>query len=239
MNRACTTVCLLTASGCFVADGVGGGLPPAEQVEPMACDSLQTGQGDGTWYDADGYGACGFDPPDDREPLLIAAMNFDDWQGSLPCGACANVTGPDGRVTVRIVDLCPECVHGDLDLSPDAFERLAQLGDGRIPISWELVACETKGPITWQFSSGSNPWWVAIQVRNHRNQVASIQADTGAGWRQLARTDWNHFIAEEGLGEGPFRLRAIDVHGEIIVDDAVPLLEDAGVDGPTQFPSCE
>jgi expansin len=166
-------------------------------------------------------------------------MNSDDWEGSLPCGACANVTGPHGQVTVEIVDLCPECVHGDLDLSPDAFERLAPLVDGRIQIAWELVACEPEGPITWQFSAGSNPWWVAVQVRNHRNQVASVQADTGDGWRQMTRTNWNHFIAEAGLGAGPFRLRAIDVHGEIIVDDAVPLLEDAGVDGPTQFPSCE
>lgn len=224
--------------GCQTPDPADFGLEPARPLATLACDALPSGQGDGTWYDADGHGACLLDPPPDDEPLLVAAMNADDWHGSLPCGACANVEGPEGSVQVRIVDLCPECVAGDLDLSPDAFERIAPLVDGRVPITWELVPCDADGPISWRFKDGSNPWWVAVQVRDHRQPVARVQVDLDGRWMDLERTDWNHFEAPDGLGDGPFRLRALDVHGAALVDDAVPLLDDDVAEGPGQFPAC-
>ncbi len=228
----------LALAGCGALDPVDGGLVPAVPLEPVACDDLPRGAGDGTWYDADGRGACLLDPPPDGEPLLIAAMNADDWAGSEVCGACADVRGPRGRVQVRIVDLCPECVAGDLDLSPEAFARIAPLEHGRVRISWSLVPCETEGPIAWRFKDGSNPWWVAVQVRNHRSPVARVQADLGDGWLDLVRSEWNHFVAPDGLGDGPLRLRALDVHGAALIDDGVPLLDDAVVAGPGQFPVC-
>ena len=68
-----------------------------------------------TYYDATGAGACSFDPtPGD---LDVAAMNAPEFAGSAVCGECVAVTGPRGSVTVRIVDLCPECLAGHLDLS--------------------------------------------------------------------------------------------------------------------------
>lgn len=170
--------------------------------------------------------------------LLLAAMDADDWAGSEVCGACARVRGPLGAVDVRIVDLCPECVAGDLDLSPEAFSRIARLEDGRVPISWRIVPCEADGPITWRFKDGSNPWWVAVQVRDHRQPVARVQADLGEGWLDLERSQWNHFLAPDGLGDGPFRLRALDVHGGVLEDAGVPLLDDGEVEGPGQFPEC-
>lgn len=43
-------------------------------------------------------------------------------------------------MTVAIMDTCPGC-HGeyDLDLSPAAFNKLANPDVGRIKISWEFV----------------------------------------------------------------------------------------------------
>ncbi len=226
-------------SACYAPGGSTVGLPPALPVPVVGCDGLASGEGDGTWYDADGGGACGFSPTPGPSPLLVAAMNQDDWAGALPCGACAEVVGPHGAVTVTIVDLCPECVRGDLDLSPQAFERIAPLVDGRVPIAWRLAPCDVEGPAIWHFKRGTNPWWTAVQLRNHRNQVAAIQVDPGDGWRSMPRTDWNHFVADRGLGEGPLRLRAIDLHGAVIVDEAVPLLDGEGIDASDQFPACE
>jgi len=230
---------LMGWSACYAPGGFTVDLPPALPVPTVGCDALDSGDGDGTWYDADGGGACGFEPHSSPSPLLIAAINQDDWAGALPCGACAEVVGPHGAVTVTIVDLCPECVKGDLDLSPAAFERIAPLVDGRVPITWRLAPCDVEGPAIWHFKRGTNPWWAAIQLRNHRNQVAAVQVDPGDGWRSMPRTEWNHFVAEDGLGDGPLRLRAIDVHGAVIVDDAVPLLSGRGVDASDQFPACE
>lgn len=53
------------------------------------------------------------------------------------CGKFVNVTGPNKKtVRVKIVDTCPPCASGDLDLSPAAFAQIGDLTRGRIPITW-------------------------------------------------------------------------------------------------------
>ncbi|KAJ1963820.1 hypothetical protein GGI12_001814, partial [Dipsacomyces acuminosporus] len=78
---------------------------------------------------------------------LIAALNAPQY-GNTPnpnnapvCGKCALVKGPKGQVKVKITDRCPACKHGDLDLSPSAFDRIGNRAAGRIKISWSFVAC--------------------------------------------------------------------------------------------------
>jgi expansin (peptidoglycan-binding protein) len=94
--------------------------------------------GDATYYAADGTGACGFKAtPND---LLVAAMNKSQYNKSW-CGQCVLVTGPKGTVKVRIVDLCPGCSHGSLDLSEQAFTQIAALSAGRVKITWHVVSC--------------------------------------------------------------------------------------------------
>lgn len=94
--------------------------------------------GEATYYAADGTGACGFAAsPND---LNVAALNGDQYQKSW-CGKCVLVKGPNGSVKVRIVDLCPGCAHGDLDLSKQAFTAIAALSAGRVKITWHTVTC--------------------------------------------------------------------------------------------------
>jgi expansin (peptidoglycan-binding protein) len=77
-----------------------------------------TRSGEGTYYGATGEGACSFDASSNR---MVAAMNHTDYAGSAACGEYVTVTGPKGKVTVRITDECPECAAGDIDLSAEAF----------------------------------------------------------------------------------------------------------------------
>ncbi|MDB5213391.1 MAG: extracellular endoglucanase precursor [Myxococcaceae bacterium] len=94
--------------------------------------------GQATYYDADGTGSCGFKAtPND---LNVAALNGSQYKKSW-CGQCALVTGPKGMVKVRIVDLCPGCAFGGLDLSQQAFEAIAALSAGRVKITWHVVPC--------------------------------------------------------------------------------------------------
>ena len=67
-------------------------------------------------------------------------MNGAQYQKSL-CGQCVLVTGPKGTVKVRIVDLCPGCAMGGLDLSSQAFAAIAALSAGRVKITWHFVPC--------------------------------------------------------------------------------------------------
>jgi expansin (peptidoglycan-binding protein) len=214
--------------------------PPPDGGPPQACDPFPDFTGEGTYYAADGTGACSFDAHTGSDELLIAAMNAPQWAGSGVCGMCARVTGPMGEVTVRIVDLCPECAMGDLDLSPQAFDHIAERALGRVPITWREVPCDVTGPIEWRIKEGSNQWWTAVQVREHRHRIASvaIRGDDGT-WRDVPRLDYNFFVDTAGFGPGPFTLRATDVHGNVLEDTGITLTEAVDQPGAAQLPPCE
>ncbi|KAI7817053.1 RlpA-like double-psi beta-barrel-protein domain-containing protein-containing protein, partial [Gamsiella multidivaricata] len=74
---------------------------------------------------------------------MIAALNKPDF-GQFPiaskspaCGQCLQVAGPNGTVQVQIVDMCPGCKSGSVDLSPGAFAKIADLDAGRVRIRWQ------------------------------------------------------------------------------------------------------
>jgi expansin (peptidoglycan-binding protein) len=169
---------------------------------------------------------------------MVAAMNAADYQTATWCGACVNVTGPSGSVTVRIVDQCPGCAHGDLDLSREAFEKIAPLAAGRVAITWQEVACDVTGPIRYQFKDGSNAYWTAIQLRNHRYPIAKVEAQTQGAYATISRVDYNYFVETAGLGPGPYTLRVTDTRGHVLEDTAIQLGDNVERPGAAQFPAC-
>ncbi|UJR86536.1 expansin EXLX1 family cellulose-binding protein [Sandaracinus amylolyticus] len=227
---------LLVLSSFVVACGGDDGVPHV----PGECIAFDEQRGEGTYYDATGAGACSFDVQTGGGELLVAAMNAPQFAGSSVCGMCAHVVGPSGEVTVRIVDLCPECARGDLDLSPQAFDHVAERSLGRVPITWREVPCDVSGPIEWRIKEGSNPWWTAVQVREHRHRIARVERLTAEGdWVEVPRVDYNFFVDETGFGEGPYTLRAIDVHGNVLEDTGIELREAVDQPGAAQLPTCE
>jgi hypothetical protein len=79
--------------------------------------------GNGTFYAATGAGNCSFEASSNR---MIGAMNKQDYANSQACGDFLAVTGPSGKtITIKVVDQCPECQPGDIDLSAEAFAKLA------------------------------------------------------------------------------------------------------------------
>ena len=56
---------------------------------------------------------------------LTAFINVCRHRGSLICGAHVEISGPKGTIVVRIVDQCPECPEGNIDLSAEAFALIA------------------------------------------------------------------------------------------------------------------
>lgn len=195
--------------------------------------------GEGTYYDADGSGNCSF--PASPGDMMVAAMNQNDYRLSNACGSCIHAVGPEGDVTVRIVDRCPECQTGDVDFSPQAFEILAPLPQGRIPITWTYVPCDVSGPVIYYFDPGSNQWWSSIQVRNHRHEIARLEArDESGTWQELKRQNHNFFCYTSGLGPGPYTLRITDIYGQSLTDTGIPLRVGEEVSGAAQFPTaCE
>jgi expansin (peptidoglycan-binding protein) len=223
-----------TLGGLAACGACGAHELPADAA--LACRDPLSEIGDGTFYDADGTGACSFEASPDR---MVAALNGPDYGHASWCGACLAVSGPMGEVVVRIVDNCPGCKHGDLDLSREAFAALAPLSAGRVRIAWHEVACPVSGPIAYQLKSGSNAYWVAFQLRNHRYAIDKLEAGGGGGaYQAIARADDNYFVAASGLGLGPFALRVTDVHGHVLDDGTIALGDAVSRPGAAQFPSC-
>ena len=233
---ACTSPASSGVDGGGGADGGGGGDDGGTGPACTAAPADETGQA--TYYNADGTGSCSFDASSD---FLVAAMNATDYGNAVWCGACVDVTGPNGNghVVVRVVDKCPGCSAGSLDLSETAFGMLAPLSAGRVDISWHEVACPVTGPIAYEFQSGSSKFYTAIQIRNHRYPIAKLESvDSGGVATEIARKDYNYFVAASGLGAGPYALRVTDTRGHVLDDAAVPLAPGATSDGAAQFPTC-
>jgi expansin (peptidoglycan-binding protein) len=195
----------------------------------------QTYNGEGTYYFGTGAGACLFPPIPGN--LMYAAMNYPQFGNSDFCGAYITITGPQGSVIVRIVDMCPECQHGDIDMSPEAFAQIAEIHQGRVPISWQQVSYPLEGPIVYHFKDGSNQWWTAVQIRNHRNPIAKLEYKAGNGnWINVPRTTYNYFVESSGMGPGPYTFRVTDVFGHTLVDSGIPHVENGDISGSNQFP---
>jgi expansin (peptidoglycan-binding protein) len=193
--------------------------------------------GEATFYDAFAPGegtSCNLPLDGDR---LVAAMNLADYRTAAACGTCVVVAGPGGDVLVRVVDVCPACKPGGLDLSREAFARLAPHDAGRIPIRWQPVPCAVAGPIAYHFKAGSNPFWTAIQVRNHRYPIASVAVQRAGGEVQLVRQTYNYWVGQN-LGEGPYTIKITDERGHVQVDTGIALGADAVRTGSAQPPPC-
>lgn len=199
---------------------VSGSAPLAGRIQPKV-----TYEGVATHYDAgNGDGACLYGPSPD---LMVAAMNHTDYESSKACGAYVLVRAASGAsVTVRITNECPlPCAPGQLDLSKQAFAKLAGLSAGRIPITWSLLSPSTSDTMSIRYKTGSSRHWCGIQAIGHRNPLARLEVGTGSGWSRLTRTEYNYFLSPDGTGcGGPLRLT--DIYGEQLTVDGISVRPD-------------
>ncbi|KAJ6440709.1 rare lipoprotein A (RlpA)-like double-psi beta-barrel domain-containing protein [Purpureocillium lavendulum] len=87
-----------------------------------------------TWFNP-GLGACGETSADGDAIVAVSSAVFDSDNA---CGRNIRVNYNGQSVNVRVVDRCPSCDHGDLDLSPSAFESLTgDKGLGRVQGTWD------------------------------------------------------------------------------------------------------
>ena len=209
-------------------------------------------RGDGTYYGEidPGDGNCAFGNVDKlsafRRADMYVAINDKQYEGSMACGMCVKLKGngkgsgndpiPSEWQTAIVVDRCPECAEGDLDL--------AQSGDGRWDLRWKAVPCPGTKRRSFQYAfEGSNDYYLKLQVRNSYVPISKVELQNGGRYRQLSRTSDNHFEATGGDFQTPFgsemRIRITSVFGEQVTDDfdALPAenTEDNPINGSAQF----
>ena len=157
-----------------------------------------------------GGGNCSYPGPPANQ--LFVALSTREYNNAAPCGSYLQVKGPHGTVRVEVIDQCPECAVGHIDLSEPAFAKLAPLKAGIIPVTYQtIVNPPLPGPVSFLVKNGSSRYWLAIVVINTGNAIASVQVKTASGhWLNLGHVNWNAWIAQSGAGPGPFTIRVTD-----------------------------
>jgi expansin (peptidoglycan-binding protein) len=97
---------------------------------------MTTQSGFATYYNPDGHiGACERAVPNDCLGVAVSPT-----YGKAACGKQIQVNGPQGSVQVTVVDVCPTCEPNHLDLTQEAFSRIAPLEAGNVSITWDWVS---------------------------------------------------------------------------------------------------
>jgi expansin (peptidoglycan-binding protein) len=206
----------LAAGGAVVLAAIVG-LALLLQNGGSACASppaTSAHSGKATFYDLDGgTGNCSFPsaPADD----LFVALGPDQYSGGAACGTYLDVTGPKGKVRVKVIDSCPGCAAGHLDLSRTAFKKIGAEVAGVIPITYKTVVNPAvPGPLSVRMQEGVSQYYFAALIDNHGNQLASVKvAGPGGTFHSAARADYNDWIIDGGAGSGPFKIKISDVYG--------------------------
>jgi len=172
-----------------------------------------------------GGGNCSYPgPPADK---LFVAMSPPEYNSAGSCGSYLEVTGPTGKkVRVEVIDQCPECKAGHIDLSFPAFAKLAPLKAGLISVSYHTIKNPVlPGPLAFLVKPGSSRYWLALIVINTGNAVHSVQIRTSPGhWRTLQHVNWNAWIVQNpGPGPGPFTIRVTDTQHHTVTVGGIAL----------------
>ncbi|RLN20732.1 hypothetical protein BBJ28_00001032 [Nothophytophthora sp. Chile5] len=152
-------------------------------VVATAVASAEYFEGDGTAYTLSevSSGNCNFMSAISIASTNYAALNNDQWDDLANCGRCAEVSCIDDQcedqtttAIVQILDRCPECSSGDLDLSPTVFKIITGSDPSRLTIRWQFVDCPSPGTVEVCLMEGSNTNWVAVQPTNMLVGVESL-----------------------------------------------------------------
>lgn len=193
----------LTAAvtGAYALRGAGG-----------ACAAVvRATSGKATFY-TDSGGNCSYpSPPADR---LFVALSPAEYAGGAKCGGYLDVKGPNGSVRVKVVDQCPPCESGHIDLSREAFAKIGDPVDGIIPVSYTTVASPRTDNLTFRVKEGASAYWFAVLVDNTGNALRAVEAKgPGGSWRAAHREPYNYWLIDGGIGDGPYSVRVTDVRG--------------------------
>uniref|UniRef100_M4BM08 Expansin-like EG45 domain-containing protein n=1 Tax=Hyaloperonospora arabidopsidis (strain Emoy2) TaxID=559515 RepID=M4BM08_HYAAE len=172
-----------------------------------------------------------------------AALNSEQWDGLQNCGRCAEVSCSDDRcpdksktILVQLLDHCPECKHGALDLSPSVFTALTGTTPSRYKVAWKFVDCPVSGNINYCLKGGSNTYWTAVQPTNVATGVKSLQING----HDTVMLDSAYYYVLDGVSETQTQLTDMtitltDINGNTVTD-IVTLTADSCTEGTHQFP---
>jgi expansin (peptidoglycan-binding protein) len=205
---------------------------PAAALAPATARQAQV-SGEATHYVLQaGAGNCSYPGPPASQ--LFVALSPGEYDSAAACGSYVQVTGPDGSVTAEVIDQCPPCQAGHVDLSEQAFARIAPLAAGLVPVTYHTVADPPlPGPLSLLVKDGSSAYWLALLPIGAGNPVTSVRVSSAArGGQELSRASYGYWLAPSGMGAGPFTVQLTDSEGHRATVTGVTL--SPGVVQPTR-----
>jgi expansin len=207
-----------------ISQAAGGRACAAVLSSSGSSGLADTVSGIATHYVLQGLPNCSYPSPPANG--LFVAMPPDEYANAAGCGGYLEVYGPDGSVRVEVIDQCPGCGSGHIDLSETAFSAIAPLNSGLVNVTYQhLVNPPLPGPISLSVKEGSSQYWLALLVMNTGNPLASVQVESepGGGWHDLVQASYNYWIAQSGAGTGPFTVRLTDTVGHVVTVGGITL----------------
>jgi len=120
-------------------------------------------------------------------------------------------------------------------MTEEAFAMIADPIDGRVPISWKYVPCQTSETIKINFKEGSSEFWTAIQFRDIEHGISTMEyLNNSDQWIAVNRELFNFFIETSGISS-PMTLRATSVLGEQLIFEDIILDLASDFDTGKQF----
>lgn len=223
----------------------------------LLCSALLSGQspcnstvysGDGTFYiDAEAPGSanatfnCSFKNSNIKP--YYGAMNNSQYATADYCGVCVELTGnagTKGTQIIEIVDKCPECLAGDIDLSDQAFLAIfGDMGIGRANMSWHEVACPWSTTPVNITTEGSNQWYAKLIIAKHKNRINKVEMYSQSAWVNLTRGSDNGWIGSVDV-PGNTQVRITDVFNQQVIVNNVEVASGVAktFQGTSNFSAC-
>jgi len=143
-----TRILIITGIICLLAliIGLSAGLASRSRVSNLPLPSNHGGpfNGDLTYYDP-GLGACGYTNHGSDAICAVSHFVFDAVSvGSNPnanplCGKKIRARRNGKSIDLTVVDRCVGCQATDIDTTRSVFADLANIDDGRVPVSWSWL----------------------------------------------------------------------------------------------------
>jgi len=201
--------------------------------------------GRSTFYQGIDNGNCGYGTISSTAfPYLhIAAVDTPHWASSGSCGQCwlvqclAGWTTGDPtccqgaqNVTIQITDQCPttgnvQWCSGDVehfDLSPQAFQAIANPSCGVIKTQIARVDCPVQGTISITQQPGTSGYWFAVIIDNVGGSgdlmaVEVMDSSTGAFWQMTVLQSYNAWLIQSSAGfQLPVSIRVSTTDGQVL-----------------------